>query len=100
MALVAKVVLDAREYDRLLNVEKKYNQLIKGQEQTGKGCQCNTSDSLSQSIAINDQQKGLHTPIPAVLPPITDPSAEPAKSVAVSASAITTHPWYYIGKPE
>ncbi len=102
MEIAVKVVLDQKEYDRLLDVEKKYNDLLahhesihqhehvkqrettqptaqKSYTQTGAGaggnCACQSKDvPLSQIIAENVESDAVQTPIAGILPSITTPT--------------------------
>ncbi len=82
MDVVVKVVLDQKEYDRLLEIERKYNALSNQQSsainQGGGGadstCSCQRSPPpLSQVIAENIEKHALKQPIPGILPSITSP---------------------------
>ncbi len=107
MDITVKVVLDEKEYDRLLEIEKKYNELaahhshfhhpiketaestgaIKRSDviQGGSGaekCYCKTAGSsnslpLSQIIAKNTEAHAVKTPIASVLPSITSNEETP-----------------------
>ncbi len=81
MDVIVKVVLDQKEYDRLLEIERKYNQLENiSSHQKGAGeraCECQDgggqgqSLSLSQIIAENSAADAVERPIAGILPAIT-----------------------------
>ncbi len=86
MDVCVKVVLDQKEYDRLLEIEKKFNQLegIKKSHQEGAGsagsgltssCRCQEGAGealpLSQIIAENTAAHAVERPMPGILPAIT-----------------------------
>ena len=84
MDVCVKVVLDQKEYDRLLEIERKYNQLagVRNSQQHGAGagnCACQQgqgegdSVSLSQIIAENTAKDAVKRPLPGILPAITTP---------------------------
>ncbi len=81
MDVVVKVVLDQKEYDRLIEIERKYGELSReqsssAQKHTGDGlplCSCKTKTTvpLSQVIVENTEAHALKQPIPGILPSIT-----------------------------
>ena len=128
MDVVVKVVIDQKEYDRLLDIEKKYNELAKSsavkehQNQSGLGdkCYCRKGPSLplSQIIAENTEAHAVQPPIAGILPSITtsneDTQKESGSLVPSSSQPQSTgtvderdighrrkiYPWYYIGIPD
>ncbi len=92
MSVVTKIILDTTEYNRLLSIEKLYNELKalhQGQNNQGgtgtlkkcsctgdeaKGCTC--TPGLSKIIAENEKARAVEVPPRGVLPSITDPNEE------------------------
>ncbi len=92
MSLITKIILDTTEYNRLLSIEKAYNELKKkglernqGGSGTTKQCACGdktectcveptSTSSLSQIIQTNEQASAVDVPPRGVLPSITDPN--------------------------
>ncbi len=80
MDVVVKVVLDEKEYDRLLDIERKYNDLA-GQKGAGSdACSCQAGGGkappLSQIIVENATAHAIDRPVAGVLPSITAPDRE------------------------
>ena len=86
MDFIVKVVIDQKEYDRLLDIEQKYNKLSeqcsnatsepKHTNQTGSGychCERNKSIPLSQIVTENTDLHAVQPPIAGILPSITVP---------------------------
>ena len=80
MDICVKVILDQKEYDRLLEIERKYKQLaaVEASHQHGAGnCQCQQGEGdtvpLSQIIAENSAKDAVKRPLPGILPAITTP---------------------------
>ncbi len=99
MEVNAKILLDYKDYERLLTVEKEYHELLKAKnEQKGAGQECptckNTTKPLSQLVMENERMHALETPVPNIIPSITNPM-EVKQSDTESRSASV--PWYYIG---
>ncbi len=93
MDVVVKVLIDAKEYDRLLEIERKFKEVsdtpTSSTSQSGAGtlqnCSCAGSskaekyDTLDQIVTLNEEADAVKPPIPGVLPSITTtPSAEPS----------------------
>ena len=87
MDTVVKVLLDEKEYERLREIERKFQAYEKspritekhythGQRGDGEICVCSTADKeknpdLSEVIARNEEAHALKTPLPGILPTIT-----------------------------
>ncbi len=128
MDIVVKVIIDEKEYDRLLEIERRYNELSrvtsKSQAGAGKVCQCINKDMpLNEIVTRNEEQNAVSTPIPGVLPSITVPldtnlhttvnklekTPDTADTGGEGAGESHTtedlgivkfvHPWYFIGPP-
>ncbi len=103
MSVYAKIVIDVQEYDRLQDIARKYASLI--HDQNGKGCNCQSNSSnFSETIAHNDQEKGLYTPLPQVTSPITDATKSDSNVAEImqeknSIKQGKKGSWYFIGKP-
>ncbi len=93
MDIIVKVVLDQKEYERLLEIERKYNELSGSAHKQHKGagndiCECQEGGGeslpLSQIIAENTAAQAVQRPLPGILPAITsveneesEPKSEP-----------------------
>ncbi len=127
MDVVVKVIIDEKEYDRLLDIERRYKAAT-NQNQSGAGNSCHCTEKkdmpLSEIVARNAEKHAVDTPIADVLPSITDVAAtETVGSVSKeeehkksgtdqgTGSASSQHtfeelgvakfiyPWYFIGAP-
>ncbi len=89
MDVVVKVIIDEKEYDRLLDIERKYNEISKTstvRSQSGAGietkCCCSCSDKKGRNIPLNEivtrnsEAHAVQTPIAGVLPSITSPISD------------------------
>ncbi len=80
MSVITKIILDTNEYNRLLAIEKAYNELKTHQVQGGSGkekCTCVSQSStppLSEIIAKNELAHTVDIPPRGILPSITDPN--------------------------
>ncbi len=124
MDISVKVIIEEKEYQRLLDVETKYKELIssKSSNQMGDGklCHCHESTSvpLTQIIAENQDAHALKSPVAGILPSITtseESHEEKQSSTSLKSGAspermeealednVGYHefvlPWYYIGTP-
>ena len=114
MEVNAKILLAMSEYERLLSIEKKYNQMLQEKTQDGGGksskdFQIDQNKPLSQIIEENKQKQSLETPVAAVLPSVTNYlEAEAVTSNTPDNNSAKEHgsykqkvkkdmPWYYIG---
>ncbi len=99
MEVNAKILLDTKEYHRLLAIERKYNTLLKEHEQQGKGNTCpkcdESVDSVSKIIMDNEKKHAISTPVPGIIPSITNPLE--AGNNKVSSTTAPSSPWYYLG---
>ncbi len=100
MEVNAKILLDTKEYQRLLAIETKYNALLKEKhEQQGKGNTCpkcdESVDSVSKIIMDNEKKHAINTPVPGIIPSITNPLEEGENKV--SSSTVSRREWYYLG---
>ncbi len=87
MDTCVKVVLDEKEYQRLLEIERKYNEVRADRHQEGAGtrvanCSCqegggDKSQPLSQIIAENTVAHAVERPLPGILPAITTAEESP-----------------------
>ncbi len=86
-----KVVIDEKEYDRLLEVERKYKEHLEKPipqlSQSGKGsCRCGRLNLEQKNIPLNEiitrnvEQQAVESPIPDVLPAITVPRDSPTST--------------------
>ncbi len=135
MDIVVKVIIDEKEYNRLLEIERRYKELSSS-NQSGHGnvCHCAPTDGtdgsdgssktlpLSEIVARNAEKHAVDTPIPGILPSITDPTTEAQNTRPIGGKgqektkddgtgseiertidtlgvAKFVHPWYYIGAP-
>ena len=89
MDVIVKVVIDQKEYDRLIDIERKYTHLAStssdhiqnsvASHQSGHGnsqfCHCQQTQSpnipLSQIVAENTEADAVQPPLPGILPSIT-----------------------------
>ncbi len=85
MDVVVKVILEQKEYERLLEIERKYTELLAHEKDTtkprhqtgsgGSGCHCADRSTpnvpLSQVIIENTEAHGVKKPLPGSLPSIT-----------------------------
>ena len=106
--LKAKVLLDASEWERLLEIEERYQQMLrntKNQEQVGGG-RCSTcgrgkeGEALSQVVMENTRLNSLNTPIPHILPSITSPpevSSGSSDTHGGDGSKKKKRKWYFLG---
>ncbi len=125
MDVVVKVIIDEKEYDRLLEIERRYKDINTNQSGAGDDCHCSKTKvkniPLSEIVARNAEKHAVETPIAEVLPSITVPAVESTSSTkgekdkpTTSGSGSSTsekdmldelgvarfvHPWYYIGAP-
>ncbi len=103
MSVVVKVIIDEKEYDRLVEIEQKYKELSQtttsksaiSQTGAGKECYCNCAQAtlrknipLDEIVTRNEEAQGVETPIPGILPSITVAS-EPGTSYEKKKSAST-----------
>ncbi len=104
MSVLTKIILDTAEYNRLLSIEKAYQELkaqkqAEEHQQLGKGnsekCTCKSKTTscsctppLSQIIADNDKAKAVDIPTRGVLPSITDPNEHGYGSTSSSTSQV------------
>jgi hypothetical protein len=92
MAVMKKVLLDWLEYERLLNIEKNYNELLKKQDMSGSGI------SLAHTVDEKERQDAVETKVSRLLPPITTPSSETVSGSELKATS-KGRAWYFLGKP-
>ncbi len=102
MDISVKVILEEKEYQRLLDIETKYKELLSKQAQAhgnqggdGNLCRCHTeSDTpLTQIIAENKEAHALKSPVAGILPSITAPDESRENELNVrKASASTPEP--------
>ncbi len=91
--VIVKVFIDESEYKRLIKTEELYKELLsKQKELIGKGnCSCTSKEkTLSEVVAENSRTAQLKTPVPGILPDITNP---------YEANVTTAKPWYFLGIP-
>ena len=87
MNVVVKVIIDEKEYDRLLEIERKYKEITthsqSGQAGAGRddACCCSVSKErenipLDEIVTRNEEVNAVAKPIPGILPSITTPSSD------------------------
>ena len=81
MDVVVKVIIDEKEYERLLEIERKYQELTHlSQSGTGsshaKGSKITSNIPLDEIVIRNEEANAVETPIAGVLPSITTPTEE------------------------
>ncbi len=91
MDVVVKVIIDEKEYDRLLDIEQKYKDITQHNtlslSQRGAGiAQNSASHEMQQNVPLdeivsqNAEANAVETPIPGLLPSITTPADETSTS--------------------
>ncbi len=129
MSVLTKIILDTAEYNRLLSIEKAYNELkakydeSSNLHQSGSGTlknctclqkneKCECSPSLSEIIAKNEQARVLDIPPRGILPSITDPNEKSGAGPSTSIEKEIFEPenfrsladdksrWYFLGHYE
>ena len=93
MNIVVKVLIDEKEYDRLLEIERKFKEISKNaatsnlsQSGAGTACKCSCSNTkkasmpLDEIVTRNAEADDVEKPIPGILPSITNPLDEASKS--------------------
>ncbi len=86
-SIVKKILIDYEEYNRLLLIQKRYNELLKNKDMTGSG---HDNDSLSKIAEENEVAASISTPVPKLIAGITDPPNEQELN----------RPWFYLGPPK
>ncbi len=87
--LVKKILLDYDEYARLMLIQDRYNELVKKKDLKGSG-QDSQRDPLSKIVEQNEIAASMVTPVPNLLPSITDPPIEQERQ---------QRPWFFLGPP-
>ncbi len=109
---VRKILLDYSEYHRLLDIEKKYEELTKKntlakEDQAGEG----KSEQAPQNISLIQNTKTeneLQTPQPQMIPSITYPPSSSLRVPNLSKKSDKKtlhrgkkeHNWYFLGIPK
>ena len=94
MDVTVKVIIDEKEYERLLQIEKKYKEISTNQSGAGnKTCSCNFSKTknlpLDEIVARNEEEHAVEKPIAEILPSITIPSQSEQSSSNSLTSSLT-----------
>ena len=91
---VRKILIDFSEYQRLLHIEKHYEDLVKKtkEEKEGKG-------DISLTLAHNKTSAALQTPLPIETESITVPPNAQFETKNRTTEKFIMDKWYKIGPP-